>query len=111
MMPGMTTPQLTFDRVGVDGVRLHARLPDGALFAVDVRNVGEGFQEGATVLAEGSGTAIAILTREGQPSGAALDWIATNVLRTANAHPNDGQKLRALVAGAPLQYDSRHILD
>jgi hypothetical protein len=81
------------------------------LFAVDVRNVGEGFQEGATVLAEGSGTAIAILTREGQPSGAALDWIATNVLRTANAHPNDGQKLRALVAGAPLQYDSRHILD
>ena len=63
------------------------------------------------MLAEGSGTAIAIITREGQPARAVEAWIATNVLRTANAHPNDGQKLRALAAGAPLQYDSRYILD
>jgi hypothetical protein len=104
----MALDNLVFDRVEVASVARKACLPDGDLFAVEVRNAGSGRADRAVVPVEASGTALAMLQARGR---SAEDWIATNVARTANAHENDGSKVRSLVEGAPLRYDSRYILD
>jgi hypothetical protein len=99
---------LVFDRVEVASVAHEAALSDGDLFAVQILNVGDGRPDSAVVLVEGTRTALAMVQARGR---SVESWIATNVTRTANAHENDGSKVRALVAGAPLRYDSRHVLD
>ncbi len=83
-------------------------LGDGTAFNVRVRNVGEGCQETRVVRAEASGTALACLAAKGCSVD---DWIARNVTLRANAHKNDGRKLRALAEVDSLRFDSRHILD
>lgn len=105
---GMALDSLVFDRVEVASVAHEAARPDGHLFAVEVHNAGSGRPDRAVVPVEASGTALAMLQARGR---SAEDWIATNVARTANAHENDGSKVRALVASAPLRYDSRYVLD
>lgn len=102
--------QLIFDRAkaDADGIELEALLPDGAAFKVPVLNIGEGLSERAIVRAEVSGSALALQARSGQ---SLESWLAMTVTRTANSHENDGNKLRVLVAKAPLRYDSRYVLD
>ncbi len=104
----MALDSLVFDRVEVASVARDAVLSDGDSFAVEVRNAGSGRPGSAIVSVEASRTALAMLEARG---GSVENWIAANVARTANAHENDGSKVRALVARAPLRYDSRYILD
>ncbi len=104
----MALDSLVFDRVEVLRVARAAVQPDGDLFAVEVCNAGSGRPHTAVVLVEATGTALAMLRARGR---SVENWIASNVARTANAHENDGLKVRALIAGAPLRYDSRYILD
>ena len=104
----MALDSLVFDHVEVASVARRGAVPDGDLFAVEVRNAGSGRPESAVVPVEATGTALAMLQARGT---SAENWIATNVARTANAHENDGSKVRSLVEGAPLRYDSRYILD
>lgn len=104
----MALDSLVFDHVEVASVARRGAVPDGDLFAVEVRNAGSGRPESAVVPVEATGTALAMLQARGR---SVESWIATNVARTANAHENDGSKVRALAARAPLRYDSRYILD
>ncbi len=106
----MTTNQLIFDRAqaDADGIELETLLPDGAAYKVPVLNIGEGPKEQITVRAEVTGSALALQARSEQ---SLESWLAMTVTRTANSHENDGNKLRELVAKAPLHYDSRYVLD
>jgi hypothetical protein len=99
---------LIFDRAAVDAVEHAHLLADGAAFNVRVRNVGEGRQETRVVRAEASGTAMACLAAKRR---SVEGWIARNVARRANAHKNDGNKLRALARQDSLRFDSRYVLD
>lgn len=101
----MTSGGLIFDRIAVDAVEREAELADGASFLVRVRNVGDGAKRSAVVRAEVSGSAMAGLDVPVE------GWLAACVARTGNAHQNDGSKVSALVAKAPVRYDSRHVLD
>jgi len=101
----VTNGALIFDRIAVDAVEREAELADGASFLVRVRNVGDGVKRSAVVRAEVSGSAMACL------DGSVEGWLATCVARTGNAHQNDGNKVSALVAQAPVYYDSRYVLD
>jgi hypothetical protein len=101
----MTDDGLIFDRIVVDAIEREAELADGASFLVRVRNGGDGAKRSAVVRAEVSGSAIACL------DGSVEGWLATCVARTGNAHENDGDKVSALVAKAPVRYDSRYMLD
>ena len=105
ILPDMTDAGLIFDRIAVDAVEREAELADGASFRVRVRNVGDGIKRSAVVRAEVSGSAIACL------DGSVEGWLVTCVARTGNAHQNDGNKVSALVAQAPVHYDSRYVLD
>jgi hypothetical protein len=99
---------LVFDRIAVDAVALSERLPDGAAFDVRVRNVGEGRKRSKVVRAEAAGTAMACLDASER---SVERWIAENVERRANAHENDGHKLRMLAQEGVLRFDSRYVLD
>ena len=99
---------LIFDRVTVDAVVDARALGDGAAFNVRVRNVGGGRQETQVIRVEVSGTAIACLPAKGRSVD---DWVARTVARKANAHKNDGKKLRALADADSWRFDSRHVLD
>jgi hypothetical protein len=101
----VTNGGLIFDRIAVDAVEHEAELADGASFLVRVRNVGDGAKRSAVVRAEVSGSAMACL------DGHVESWLATCVARTGNAHQNDGHKISALVANAPVRYDSRYVRD
>ena len=104
----MTADSLVFDRVEVESVTHTGVTPDGDSFAVKVRNAGDGRPETSVIRTEASGSATALLQARGS---SVADWLAANVTMTANAHQNDGFKVRALMAAAPLRYDSRYVLD
>ena len=107
-MTTTATAPLIFDRVEVSRVERQEEIGDATAFLVHVRNVGGGPKESASVRAQVSGTAIGILAGSGK---SAEIWLAECVTRAANAHENDGNKIRVLKAEAPLLFDSRYICD
>ncbi len=105
ILPSVISNGFIFDRIAVDAVEREAELEEGVSFRVRVCNVGDGIKRSAVVRAEVSSSAIARLDEPVE------SWLAACVARTGNAHQNDGNKVNALVAQAPVRYDSRYVLD